>query len=186
MNLYLCNCQIVFVYVSKCICEILSGDFCVRRPIMSNASPSALSHNMEGHHFPWWIPKYRSKYLHSSKCIWIYLYSRLECRLSYRPCCPHQTRLYHSGTAQQLVLLTNFKILQEFPNTDCLILPDFLRRHHQESFHHSLWLHSQMIFLSGANINLWHFSITLGPDQQADVKCLQNILGSQTTTMDNK
>ena len=27
--------------------------------------------------------------------------------------------------AHKLVLLTNFKILQEFPDTDCLILPDF-------------------------------------------------------------
>ena len=38
-----------------------------------------------------------------------------------------------------------------------------------------------MIFLSGANINLRHSSITLGPDQLADVKCLQKFLGSQTT-----
>ena len=85
--------------------------------------------------------------------------------------------------AHKLVLLTNFKILQEFPNTDCLILPDFSEDTIKNSFHNSFRLHSQVILLSGANINLTHSSVTLGPDQHAKVKFLQDILGSQTTPM---
>ena len=37
--------------------------------------------------------------------------------------------------AHKLVLLTDFKILQEFPDTDCLILPDFDEDTVREAIH---------------------------------------------------
>ena len=176
MNLYLCNCQIVFVHLSNCICEILSGDLCVSRPIMG--IPIHLWRDTT------FLDEYLNSEVHTCTVLNVFEYiCILECRLSSRPCCPHQTRFCHSST--QACSVDKFQNSTRVSKHWLSDFAWFQRRHHQESFHNSLRLHSQVIFLSGATINLTYSSVTLGPDhdQHAEVKCLQNILGSQTTSM---
>ena len=173
LNMYLWTCICVIVKLYLCMCQNVSVKY------FQMDIPIRL----------WRDTTFLDEYLNSevNTCTVLNVFEYiciLECRLSSWSCCPHQTRLCNSST--QACTVDKFQNSTRVSKHWLPHFAGFQRRHYQESFHHSLWLHSQVIFLSGANINLRHSSITLGPDQHADVKCLQKILGSQTTPMGNK